>query len=316
MFPTKVLVAVDGSEEAEHAAREASRLCQRTGSELHVVHVAPVVSAWTPAALDWQIENAEYVGELEKLNLRQGRVLLDEQLGKISGSGDKVASSYLKVGRVDACVADLAEELGAGLLVVGHRGYGALKRTLIGSVSMSLLHHAHCPVLVTRGAEGEWQSSLIIGPILVAYDGSRESEHSVKVGAELADAYEVELNLASVVDMSEVLPYAPTYARLGWEEEIEEAEQKAHRCLEETASRIETSSGIRPTLHVRDGRPSVEMVRLGEELGAGLTLVGSRGRSGLKRALLGSVSTSVAQHAVGSVLVFRPIQEEAAGRER
>lgn len=312
MFPAKVLVAVDGSEEAERAAGEASRLCLVTRSELHVVHVAPLVSAWTPAALAWQAENSEYVGEIEELNLRQGHALLEEQLGKINGRGATIAGSYLKVGRVDACVTDLAEELGAGLIVVSHRGHGALKRTLMGSVSMSLLHHAHCPVLVTRSVEDEQRSGLPTGPVLVAYDGSTEAEHAMEVGAELARAFEVELHLASVVDMSEVLPYAPAYARLGWEEEIDKAEQRTREWLDETASRLETSSGVRPALHVRNGRPSDETIRLGEELGAGLILLGSRGRGGVKRALLGSASTSVAQHAAGPVLVFRPVDSEAA----
>lgn len=320
MFPTKVLVAVDGSAAAEHAASETSKLCRMTGSELHVVHVAPVVSAWTGAeALAWQKEGGKYVNELEAHNLRQGHALLDEQLGKLSGSGDAASGSHLKVGRIDACVDELAEELGAGLVVVGSRGYGALRRALMGSVSLSLIHHAHCPVLVVRSREEREESGderhpgISAGAILAAYDGSAESERASGAGAELAGAFEAEFHLASVVDMSQVIPYAPTYARIGWEEEIEKAEEETYKRLEEASDRIESSSGVRPTLHVLNGQPSAELVRLGDEIGAGLILVGSRGRGGIKRALLGSVSTSVAQHAGGSVLVFRPADTELGG---
>lgn len=314
MFPTRVLVAVDGSEEAEHAAREAARLCRSTGSELHVAYIAPGVSAWTGTeALAWGLEDAEYIRRLDEENEREGRELLEEQAGKAGGSGVRAEATHLRTGRADAGIADLAEELEAGLLVIGHRGYGGLKRALTGSVAMSLIHHAHCPVLVVRGA-GEEYPGISGGPVLVAYDGSAESERAAEAGAELAASFGVGLHLASVVDMSKVIPYAPTYARLGWEEEIERAEKEARNRLEEAAARMGTpANGVRPTLHVRNGRPPVEIVQLGDELEAGLTLVGSRGLGGIRRALMGSVSTSVAQHAPGSVLVFRPVQAERGG---
>jgi nucleotide-binding universal stress UspA family protein len=232
----------------------------------------------------------------------------------------------LKVGRVDAGVDDLAEELGAGLVVVGSRGYGALRRALMGSASLSLIYHAHRPVLVVRNREKSSQEGdesgderhpgLSAGAILAAYDGSAESERAAVAAGELAGAFETELHLASVVDMSQVIPYAPAYARIGWEEEIEQAEEETYKRLEEVSDHIEAASGIQPILHVCNGQPSAEMVRLGDELGVGLTLVGSRGRGGIKRALMGSVSRSVALHAGGSVLVFRPVDAEATDGDR
>jgi nucleotide-binding universal stress UspA family protein len=54
------------------------------------------------------------------------------------------------MGTPAAEVVDLAEELGVGLIVVGSRGLGGIRRALIGSVSDSMVRHAHCPVLVVR----------------------------------------------------------------------------------------------------------------------------------------------------------------------
>ncbi|AHY48029.1 Universal stress protein family [Rubrobacter radiotolerans] len=54
------------------------------------------------------------------------------------------------MGRPDAEVVALAEEIGAGLIVLGSRGLGGMKRVLMGSVSDSVVRHAHCPVLVVR----------------------------------------------------------------------------------------------------------------------------------------------------------------------
>jgi nucleotide-binding universal stress UspA family protein len=55
------------------------------------------------------------------------------------------------MGAADAEIVDLAEEIEAGLVVLGSRGLGGVKRALMGSVSYSVVRHAHCPVLVVRG---------------------------------------------------------------------------------------------------------------------------------------------------------------------
>jgi nucleotide-binding universal stress UspA family protein len=57
------------------------------------------------------------------------------------------------MGKAAAEIVELAEELGAGLVVVGSRGLGGIRRALMGSVSDSVVRHAHCPVLVVRREE-------------------------------------------------------------------------------------------------------------------------------------------------------------------
>ncbi len=64
-----------------------------------------------------------------------------------------MAQAHLRVGKPDVEIAALAEEIGAGLIVVGSRGLGAMRRVLMGSVSSSVVRHAHCPVLVVRKEE-------------------------------------------------------------------------------------------------------------------------------------------------------------------
>ena len=75
---------------------------------------------------------------------------VDEQVQKVRESGGEVAGAHARVGYPEAEIVDLAEELGAGLIVMGSRGLGGLRRTLMGSVSDSVVRHAHRPVLVTR----------------------------------------------------------------------------------------------------------------------------------------------------------------------
>lgn len=69
-------------------------------------------------------------------------------------AGGTVAKSYIKVGAVGKGIVILAEELKADLIVMGSRGLGSMRRALVGSVSDSVVKHAHCPVMVVRDSGG------------------------------------------------------------------------------------------------------------------------------------------------------------------
>ena len=76
--------------------------------------------------------------------------MLDKQVERVQEAGGKVAQTHLKAGRADDEIVSLAEEEGAGLIVMGSRGQGGIQRALMGSVSAAVVQHAHCPVLVVR----------------------------------------------------------------------------------------------------------------------------------------------------------------------
>ena len=99
------------------------------------------------------------------------------------------------------------------------------------------------------------------------------------------------------------------------EEAYEEAEQEARRLLDEQVRTLDEGGGNVAGAHLRTGQPDEEVVRLGEELEAGLVAVGSRGLGTIKRALMGSVSDSVVRHAHCSVLVVRS-EKRSAKRSR
>jgi nucleotide-binding universal stress UspA family protein len=69
---------------------------------------------------------------------------------KIRSDGGVVAGEHIVEGRVAPEIVGLAEEIGAGLIVLGSRGLGGIRRALMGSVSDSVVRHAHCPVMVVR----------------------------------------------------------------------------------------------------------------------------------------------------------------------
>ena len=196
-----------------------------------------------------------------------------------------------------------------GLVVIGSRGLGPLKRALLGSVSTSVVRHAHCPVLVARGEEEE---EALPEKMLVAADGSGSGERALEMAAEVARATDSELHLLHVVQLPSPGPerwdvainYIPEAGELV-ARNIEELERNARSFVEQRADRIRDEGGPVVEGHIASGRPSKEVVRLAEDLGVGLVFTGSRGLGGVRRALLGNVSGSVVHHAHCSVMVVR-----------
>jgi nucleotide-binding universal stress UspA family protein len=148
IFPTKILLATDGSSEAKLAFASAADLSEKTGSELHVVYVGhmPIISFEypSPTTLD-----PDFWRRLQENAEEEARRKLDEQMRQVGQTGE-VVEVHARLGRPDAEIVGLADELGAGLIVLGSRGLGPLRRALMGSVSDSVVRHAHCPVLIVR----------------------------------------------------------------------------------------------------------------------------------------------------------------------
>jgi nucleotide-binding universal stress UspA family protein len=145
IFPTRILLATDGSEQAELAVLRAVELADATDSELHVVHVGAV-----PIFLKSYPGTLGYYGKLHEQIEEVSRELLRKQSLRVKAAGGTVAGTHLRMGQVDLEIVALAEELGADLIVMGCRGLGGVRRALMGSVSDSVVRHAHCPVLVVR----------------------------------------------------------------------------------------------------------------------------------------------------------------------
>jgi nucleotide-binding universal stress UspA family protein len=150
IFPTKILLATDGSEEAQLAARTAADLGNSTNSELHVVTVTLGRPDPVYHIHEGSLRYETYEQALEAVE-GEAQKVLDEQVRTVEEAGGTVKEAHLRIGeRRDHAIIHLAEELGAGLIVLGSRGLGGVRRALMGSVSDSVVRHAPCPVLVVR----------------------------------------------------------------------------------------------------------------------------------------------------------------------
>jgi nucleotide-binding universal stress UspA family protein len=146
IFPTKILLATDGSKEAALAAQAAAELSKDTGSEVHIAYVLP-----SPSELrGHHLYSREVMSSVLEQAEGEANSFLEEQAKQIGESGGKVAETHLRAGEPDKEIVRLSEELGAGTIVIGSRGLGAVKRALMGGVSESVVRHAHCPVFVVR----------------------------------------------------------------------------------------------------------------------------------------------------------------------
>jgi nucleotide-binding universal stress UspA family protein len=149
----------DGSEEAELASQAAAELVDKTGSELHVVHVFGIIPWYPvyPEGTDFdetELEDPQVEEDLQRTSKQQARELLDAEVERIRSVGGTVAQAHLREGGAVQEMVGLAEEIGVGLIVVGSRGRGGIRRALMESVSDSVVKHAHCPVLVVRTDNG------------------------------------------------------------------------------------------------------------------------------------------------------------------
>jgi nucleotide-binding universal stress UspA family protein len=145
IFPTKILLATDGSEEATLAARTAVDLADKTGSELHVAFILRTQDAPDLSTMGFGTDNA-HKEEIKQM----GQRLLNEQVRRVEAAGGTVAGEHFRVARPDQGILAVGEDISTGLIVLGSRGLGGVKRALMGSVSDSVVRHAHCPVLVVR----------------------------------------------------------------------------------------------------------------------------------------------------------------------
>lgn len=154
-YPTKILLATDGTEDSIRAAQVAVALSSKTGAELHVAHV------WQPAstATGTTVGGVSLPSEPHEHATRRGERLLERQVEQIREAGGTVAGSYLRMGQPAVEVIALSDELGIDLLVVGsgrprpvrRAVTSTMRRGALGSAADVIVRNAGCPVLVARG---------------------------------------------------------------------------------------------------------------------------------------------------------------------
>lgn len=150
-FPlNKIVVAIDGSDNANRALEAATGLAKQNNSELLIAYVVPetVPTPYAPIGINSPAVNyADYFKTIEQ----GGKKTIDDAVAQAKAQGVNVRGEVLRtVSSVVETIVDVSEKEQADLIVVGTRGLGGFQKLLLGSVSNGVISHAHCPVLVVR----------------------------------------------------------------------------------------------------------------------------------------------------------------------
>jgi universal stress protein A len=138
----RVIVAVDRSPIAAHAAEVGAELARSLGAELAFVHAIEPAEGVAP------VDSGLPAGELMALAQQDARRLLGEFLQSLPTG--LTAREFLKVGKPATEIAKAAKDWPADVIVIGSHGRSGISRVVLGSVAESVVRHATCPILVVR----------------------------------------------------------------------------------------------------------------------------------------------------------------------
>lgn len=287
----KILIATDGSEASEKAADFGIEILRFSEAKVYAVYVIDTTSYGSiPMDEIWSKEGYE---QFEKMG-REATSYVEER-AKAAGME---AESVLLNGNPAEELVNFAEEQNIDLIIVGSLGKGGFERFVLGSVSEKVVKHAKIPVLVVR----ERKEEKLYRKILIATDGSKASEKAANFGIEIAKLSGAKIYAVYVIDITY---YDSMLMDETWKKEEYERFKKighiATSFVEETAK----SAGMEAESILLKGNSVEKIVDFAEKQEVDMIVVGSLGKSGIERFVLGSVSGKVVRHAKVPVLVVR-----------
>jgi nucleotide-binding universal stress UspA family protein len=306
-FYNKILVGIDGSEESIHAAEQAMNLLGGQGE----MTLLSVVSR----------DFLEYHGESPE-RLDEESATYKAMADVVTGVEDKARAEGVAVdlvvdtgGKIFQKIVDNAQFKGAEAVVLGASRDPKFKRRLLGGTSTKVIGYADCDVMmVPRSAEVDLKN------IVAATDGSIHGHIAVRRAVDLAREAKGKLDIISVVEETAGFPANVTFPggrpiadisesssdvpHPSFEEYLNKKVKAAKEAVEEERDRAR-HEGVKAEVVVPTGKPWKVLVKETEGLKPGLIVMGSHGRTGLKRLLMGSVTQRVIEHACCPVLVVR-----------
>jgi nucleotide-binding universal stress UspA family protein len=278
LFP-KILVCTDGSPDSEGALAAVLQLAQTTGSKIFLLEVLYFLAGYElqspdtlmPPAVNLELMQAQETAVKERLERLKAEAA---KQGVTLSTRTRTSSSAYEG------IMEEAQELTPDLIIMGRHGYTGLTRLLMGSTTARVIGHSPCHVLVVpQGVSLNFQR------LLVASDGSPFS----------AAAWQEALTLAQAMGSAMVAVSVATDDR-----DIPAATQTVQK-LEQAAAK----QGLTLDTLIPMGRPDEAIINAAIFKEASLIVVGSHGRTGLKRLLMGSVAERVIGHAKCPVLVVK-----------
>jgi nucleotide-binding universal stress UspA family protein len=296
----RILLAIDGSACSDRAMELVAGMALPPGSSVRVVAVLQPFAdalALSYAAAGDASANMESEDERDARHLREAIGRAETALRRDGVTVD----GFLVRGRPASSIVDEAAGMNADLVVVGSRGHGTIATMVLGSTAGEVVDHAPCPVLVARNR--------VLDPIAFADDGSPSAHRAEAV---LADWPIFAGSHVSVITVAETaVPVAVGFTPGLYDQVLESYTRSVDVAREETAAESETAAqrlaaaGLLSEGEALEGDAASEIVRYAHARGVSTIVMGTRGRTGLTRLILGSVARNVLLHAPCSVLIVR-----------
>jgi universal stress protein E len=266
----RVLVATDGSDYSAGAIRTGVALARARSARLIGLSIA--------------LNNPEYSTLVPNLAEEAEKRAREALKSFVAEAGVGTEAVTREAGDPSQGILDCAREYSADVVVIGRRGKRGIARMMVGDATAKVIGHADCAVLVAPRASRLWERR-----VLLATDGSPHSEAAAGTAGHLAKQAGLPVTVVSVVTGSH------SAARR------QEAEQAV-------ASKVERLKGMGVAAEgkIVEGRPDEAIVKAAEDVGADLIVMGSHGRTGLAKVLLGSVAERVIGQAICPVLIVKP----------
>jgi len=283
-----VVCGIDGSRASVHACETVMNRMEK-GQTLLAMAVLPQ----EPMAYD---ATAEMLERLDQEIAHQAKRLENALAGveeRARARGLSVTTILDREGRPYDRILERAEEAKAGVVVLGTKHHGELQRRLIGSTASRVVGLGSCNVLMVP-ENVDFQPD---GPIIAPTDGSSHGSAAVQLAANLAKDSGRSLIILGVADIpggAEDEPMSQLSADILAEGARKHAEAQA-----------KAVSGVQPEVAVRAGMAFEQIANLARERSAGLVVMGSHGRTGLSRLLMGSNTERVLETAPCPVLVTK-----------
>jgi nucleotide-binding universal stress UspA family protein len=276
----KLLVAIDGSPSSMHALEESFKLSKEG---ILGVSVAP------PFTVDLRVGGDESIQSL----LREP---CETALTKASGMAEVAGAQVFGIcamGQPHERIVDLSESEGCDLIVVGAKGMLSLEKALMGDTTEKVFGYSFKHVMVVPE-----KTTLGLDKILLSTDGSEYSRRATVRAMDFAESYGTELHVVSIVEISaEIYSIAPEVV----EKKVGEAEDYLAGIKKQADAR-----GIKYKGSVRDSEAPYDIIReIAQKEQVGLIVMGSHGRTGLTRILMGSTVERVIAQAPCPVLVVK-----------
>ena len=291
----KLFVAIDFSPNSDEALRQAHDRALSTRAQLAVCHIVP-----NELRSNLLFPDVSRIAALKfPLEMKQIAEAAAARVAEITGRTEGEFELIVDDGTPQALILNRAEEWLADLIIVGSHGQTSAADALLGSVTDSVIRHAHCPVLIVRPGKRT-------GRIIAGTDFSDPVLPALRAAGDEAERTGAELTVVHSLDMVWSLAAYPALAFGGAPfnisaEQIKELELVATQRLKESLKQLNISGD---TL-VTTGPAGTALIDIASERKADLIVVGTIGRTGLRRALLGSVAETVAKGAPCSVLIIR-----------